>query len=211
MPLMSRRSILAITLPAALLAFQSALPVNSTAAIAAEPQYIEMSIGNPDAEVTVIEYLSFTCPHCASFHTGPFKSIKANYIDTGKINFIFREVYFDRPGLWAGMTARCGGAEKYFGVADMLLKRQSSWSRLESAAEIVQRLHSIGTAGGLERAELDNCLQDEANAKLLVESSLEQRDGDGISSTPSFVINGKRHGNMGYEEFSGILDDLLGG
>ena len=70
---------------------------------------LEMSMGNPDADVTVIEYASFTCPHCRSFHEGAFKDLKKDYIDTGKINFIYREVYFDRFGLWAGMLARCGG------------------------------------------------------------------------------------------------------
>ncbi len=68
----------------------------------------EMSIGNPDAAVTVIEYASFTCPHCASFHASSFKQLKADYIDTGKINFIYRDVYFDRLGLWAAIVARCG-------------------------------------------------------------------------------------------------------
>ena len=68
----------------------------------------EMALGNPDASVTVIEYASFTCPHCATFHVGPYKQLKTEYIDPGLINFIYREVYFDRPGLWAGITARCG-------------------------------------------------------------------------------------------------------
>ncbi len=68
---------------------------------------IEMTLGNPDAPVTVVEYASFTCPHCASFHEGPFQELKKNFIDTGKINFVYREVYFDRYGLWASMIARC--------------------------------------------------------------------------------------------------------
>ena len=68
----------------------------------------EMSIGNPDSSVTVIEYASYTCPHCAAFHADTFKQLKADYIDTGKINFVYREVYFDRFGLWAGIVARCG-------------------------------------------------------------------------------------------------------
>ena len=66
---------------------------------------VEMQIGNPEAAVTVIEYASYTCPHCARFHEGPYKQLKAEYIDTGKINFIYREVYFDRFGLWA--SAHC--------------------------------------------------------------------------------------------------------
>ena len=75
----------------------------------AAPTVEEMSQGNPDAAVTVIEYASFTCPHCANFHNGPYQDLKADFIDTGKINFIYREVYFDRFGLWAGMLALCAG------------------------------------------------------------------------------------------------------
>ena len=74
---------------------------------------VEMQIGNPDAPVTIIEYASYTCPHCKRFHEGPFKQLKAEYIDTGKINFIYREVYFDRYGLWASAIARCAIAPQF--------------------------------------------------------------------------------------------------
>ena len=70
---------------------------------------VEMAIGNPDATVTVIEYASYTCPHCANFHNGPYKQLKADYIDTGKINFVYREVYFDRFGLWASAIGCADG------------------------------------------------------------------------------------------------------
>ena len=73
---------------------------------------VEMALGAEDAPVTVIEYASFTCPHCRNFHQNTFKQVKENYVDTGKVRFIYREVYFDRFGLWAGMVARCGGPEK---------------------------------------------------------------------------------------------------
>ena len=82
----------------------------------------EMFLGNPDAPLTFIEYASFTCPHCAAFHMGPFKQLKADFIDTGLIKFVNREVFFDRFGLWAAIVARCGDgdAQRYFGIADML-------------------------------------------------------------------------------------------
>ena len=86
----------------------------------------EMVHGRCERAVTMIEYASFTCPHCATFHNGPFKQLKADYIDTGKVKFIYREVYFDRPGLWASMVARCGGQEKFFGIADLIYKGQSN-------------------------------------------------------------------------------------
>ena len=89
----------------------------------------DMMIGNPDAKVTVIEYASYTCPHCASFHASTFKDLKREYIDTNKINFVYREVYFDRYGLWASMIARCAGPDKFFGMTDLMFKTQSTWAR----------------------------------------------------------------------------------
>ena len=94
----------------------------------------DMTLGNPDAAVTVIEYASFTCPHCARFHMDAFKQLKSDFIDTGKINFVYREVYFDRFGLWAAIVARCGdGAEnRFFGITEMVYEQQSTWARQEN-------------------------------------------------------------------------------
>ena len=72
----------------------------------------DMEMGSDDAPITIIEYASYTCPHCASFHKNVFPSLRKNYIETGKVKFIYREVYFDGPGRWAALLARCGGAKK---------------------------------------------------------------------------------------------------
>ena len=77
---------------------------------------VEMVQGEADAPVEIIEYASYTCPHCASFHANQYPQLKANYIDTGKVRFVYREVYFDRFGLWASMLARCGGEMRFFGI-----------------------------------------------------------------------------------------------
>src|SRR6056297_2381020 len=95
------------------------------------PQIAGMSIGAEDAPVTIVEYASFTCPHCADFHDGVFQRIKEDYVDTGKVRFEHREVYFDRYGLWASMVARCGGEQRYFGIVDMIYDQQSEWARGE--------------------------------------------------------------------------------
>lgn len=87
----------------------------------------DMILGKLDAPVEVIEYASFTCPHCANFHDAVFDKLKKNYIDTGKVKFIYREVYFDKFGLWAAMVARCAGPEKYFPVSDMIYDTQKEW------------------------------------------------------------------------------------
>lgn len=170
----------------------------------------EMSIGNPDAPVTVIEYASFTCPHCASFHGGPFKQLKADYIDTGKINFVYREVYFDRYGLWASAIARCAGPDRFFGIADLIYDGQSTWSRAGEPAAIVEELRKIGRLAGLDGDTLEACLQDGEKLRTLVAWYQQNAEADDIRSTPSFVINGEKHGNMSYADMAELLDAELG-
>ncbi|WP_298859334.1 DsbA family protein [uncultured Sulfitobacter sp.] len=169
----------------------------------------DMISGNPDATVEVIEYASFTCPHCATFHTGAFKKLKSEYIDTGKIKFIYREVYFDRFGLWASLIARCGGEEKFFGIADLIYADQDGWSRAGDPAAIVEELRKIGRLAGLDNETLEACLQDGDRAQNLVAWYQENAKADGIDSTPSFVINGKKHANMSYEDMKAIIDEAL--
>ena len=151
---------------------------------------VDMSMGNPDAAVTVIEYASFTCPHCASFHADGFKKLKADYIDTGKINFIYREVFFDRFGLWAAIVARCGeGAEnRYFGIADVMYEKQREWaSSSNSPEQIVGQLRTIGKTAGLTDDQLDACFTDAEGAQALYAYYLKNAEADGVNSTPSFI------------------------
>ena len=169
----------------------------------------DMMIGNPDAKVTVIEYASYTCPHCASFHSGTFKDLKKNYIDTDKINFVFREVYFDRYGLWASMIARCAGPEKFFGLTDLMFQSQSSWARAGEPAAIIDELRKLGRLAGIDGETLEVCLNDNDKAKTLIAWYQEKAGADNIDSTPSFIINGKKLTNMSFAEMSEIIDAEL--
>ena len=170
---------------------------------------VEMQMGNPDAPVTVVEYASYTCPHCKNFHVNAFKDLKANYIDTGKINFIYREVYFDRFGLWASAIARCAGPEKFFGITDLIYAGQDEWIRAGGGepAAIVDELRKIGRIAGIEAEAIEACLQDGTKLKTLVAWFQENAKQDDINSTPSFVINGTKHGNMNFSEMAAIIDD----
>lgn len=181
------------------------------AAVVEAPVVADMTLGNPDAPVTVIEYASFTCPHCKNFHDNVFGQLTADYIDTGKIHFIYREVYFDRFGLWAGMVARCGGGERYFGIADLLYEGQREWIGDGEPATVAANLRKIGKTAGIEEEALNACLSDEAMARAMVETYRTNAERDGIDSTPSFVIDGVKYDNMPYDEFSAILDEKLGG
>ena len=169
----------------------------------------DMVLGSADAPITVVEYASYTCPHCASFHAGTFKQLKSDYIDTGKVKFVYREVYFDRPGLWASIIARCGGQEKFFGISDMIYDQQRAWSGSGDPVQIAEALRKIGRTAGLENETLEACLADADKAQSLVTWFEGNAAKDGIRSTPSFVIDGKLHSNMSYADFSELLDGKL--
>lgn len=171
---------------------------------------VEMAQGDENAPVTIIEYASFTCPHCAAFHSGPYKQLKADYIDTGKVRLIYREVYFDRYGLWASMIARCAGPDRFFGVADLIYEGQDEWARAGGPAEIVEELRKIGRLAGLGNDQLEACLQDADKAKSLVAWYQENAEKDEITGTPSFIVNGKKVPNQSYADFSALIDAELG-
>ena len=131
----------------------------------------EMIQGDPEASVEVIEYASYTCPHCASFHANQYQQLKENYIDTGLIRFVYREVYFDRPGLWGSMLARCGGEERFFGISNLLYEQQREWlAGGQDPNLIVENLRRIGLTAGMDVEQIDACLSDGENAQNLVAS-----------------------------------------
>ncbi|MEN8839691.1 MAG: thioredoxin domain-containing protein, partial [Octadecabacter sp.] len=135
--------------------FMNRTPANAETAnlvvtdMASDFDVVEMTQGNPEAAVQVVEYASYTCPHCATFHADQYPQIKENYIDTGLIGFTYREVYFDQPGLWASMVARCGGEMRFFGITNLLFENQQDWARQADGAAIAQALRNIGKVAGL--------------------------------------------------------------
>jgi protein-disulfide isomerase len=181
------------------------------AATAPLPEVPELVLGAADAPVTVVEYASYTCPHCATFHDAVFKSLKTDYIDTGKVRFVYREVYFDRYGLWAAMVARCGGETRYFGISSMLFEQQREWAASDDPAVVVENLKKIGRTAGLDDATLDACLKDNAMAQALVATYQQNATADAVEGTPTLIINGQKHGNMSYDDLVKILDEKLGG
>ena len=192
--------------------------MGATAAYSAVPAFAqgdeavvleEMSIGSEDAPITMIEYASFTCPHCKNFHTDVLPLITENYIDTGKVRMIYRGIYFDRLGLWADMLARCGGPDRYFGIASMIYEKQSEWTVADGAVGVVDNLYAIGRLAGMNQADMEACMQDNETAQAMVTSSTENAEADGINSTPTFVINGQVMSNMAYSGFVDEFERLL--
>lgn len=169
----------------------------------------DMAQGAEDAPVTVIEYGSFTCPHCQHWHEESYPQLKEEFIDTGKVRFVFREVYFDRPGLWASMTARCGGEMRFFGIHDMLYDQQRDWIGDGEGATIAANLRTLGLSAGLDADTLDACMNDQAQAEALVAWYQANAEADGVEGTPTFVIDGEKHTNMPYEEMRALIEGEL--
>ncbi|WP_375254606.1 DsbA family protein [Yoonia sp.] len=175
------------------------------------PEVVEMALGDPDAPIELIEYASFTCPFCADFHANQFKLLKTNYIDTGRIRFIYREVYFDRPGLWASMIARCSDdIDFFFAFTDLLYAQQREWLASGDPAGIVEDLRRLAKTAGLDDGALDACLSDAPKAEALFGWYQQNSQNDNVSGTPSFLIDGENYSNMPYDEFAAILDGKLG-
>ena len=169
----------------------------------------DMIIGNKDSKVTLMEYASFTCPHCAQFHKDVFKQLKKDYIDTGKIKFVYREVYFDRYGLWAAMIARCGGEMRYFGISDILLSTQAEWAASDDPAVVVENLKKIGRTAGMDDAAMGVCLDNADMAQAMVTAYQTNSAADKVEGTPTLLVNGVKYSNMSYDELKKILDAEL--
>ena len=140
-----------------------------------------------------------------------YPQLNKDYIETGKIKFIHREIYFDKAGLWAALTARCTNVvNRYFGMLDLLYSEQPIWSRHESSDKIVDALLKISAKSGIEKAKAISCLEDQEKALDLVNEFRIYVDKDAIESTPTFIINGKKYTNRSYAELKKIIDKELG-
>ena len=201
----------ALTRPSKDLPFDPLMAANAQEATTDMVAIPDMVMGSADAPVEIIEYASFTCPHCANFHATTYPLLKADYIDTGKVRFVYREVYFDRFGLWASMIARCGGEMRFFGMAELINEKQKEWGASGDPVVIVEELRKLGKTAGLTDEMLDECMNDAEQAKALVAWYQANAERDDINSTPSFLIDGEKFSNMAYPEFQKILDEKIGG
>ncbi len=193
---------------AVLLAAAISVPVHAEPTIDAAAALKERAIGDPAAPVTMIEYASLTCPHCASFHNDTYKAFKERYIDTGKVRMIYRDFPLDGIALRAAMMARCTIDQRYFGLIQVLYKSQEKWSR---ARDPLAELALVGRLAGMDQATFDACL---ASEELLdgVLKIRQQGAADGVESTPTFVIAGEVYpGSRSLDELTAIIEPLLEG
>ena len=163
-------------------------------------------LGEADAPVTIVEYASMTCGHCANFHRNTLPAIKENYIDTGKARLIMREFPFD-PRAEAGfMLARCAD-DKYFAMIDVLFQQQNNWVSAENAREALLQLARLA---GFSQESFEACL---TNQPLLDDvRAVRQRGANdfGVDATPTFFINGNKYsGALTVAEMSAVIDSML--
>ncbi len=173
--------------------------------LAAAPSLGERSIGRADAPVVVIEYASATCPHCAEFHEKILPLIRTEYVDTGKVRFIFREFPLDQLAMAVFLLARCVPEEKFFSTIDMLFRRQQTWMNTRK-----KELLRVMQLSGMDEAAFETCLKREDISKAIFDSTMKARDEFGIKGTPAIFINGKMvDGHKDFAEIKTAIDAAL--
>lgn len=169
----------------------------------------QKALGSADAPVTVVEYASMTCSHCADFHTRVFPELKTKYVDTGKVRFLFREFPFDPVATAAFMLARCMPEDKYFPMVSTLFETQKSWAYSKDPAA---GLLAVVRQTGMSQADFEKCLNDQDLAQKVQESARYANTELGVNATPTFFINGKKlSGAFDIASWDKELEPLLAG
>lgn len=168
----------------------------------------ELVLGKEDAPITVVEYASMTCGHCANFHNKVFPAVKEKYIDSGKVRFIMREFPLDKLAVAASMLARCAGGEKTLPLISALFAKQDEWAFVRSNP--VPELFKLAKQAGFTQESFDKCLTDQTLMDDIVKIRSRAADSFGVGSTPTFFINGKKMtGAPTIEEFEKAFAPLL--
>lgn len=172
----------------------------------------DMVLGDPKAKVTLIEYASVTCPHCAAFNEQVIPAIKEKYIDTGKVKLVFREFPTSPANysLIGSVLARCaadkaGGPAAYFLITDALFRNQQSWIKDNPRAELVK----IIAQAGMDEAALDACLQRKELVEVINENAKEGMEKYDVTGTPQFILNGEKMSYKSKEDFEKLIADAV--
>jgi protein-disulfide isomerase len=168
----------------------------------------DRALGRADAPVVMVEYASATCPHCAEFHEKLLPLIKTEYIDTGKVRFIFREFPLDKLAMGAFMLARCVPDDKYFPTIDMMFDRQETWMKSPNPAD---ELFKIMQLSGMDQPAFEVCLKRVELSKAIFESSKKAAKDFGIKGTPAIFVNGQMiDGHKEMTEVKAAIDAAIG-
>jgi protein-disulfide isomerase len=180
-------------------AADSTTPIDSPMA---KQQPDDLVLGSPDAPITMIEYSSLSCPHCARFQKDVLPKIKTDFIDTGKVKLIQRDFPLNKPAIQAAQFAHCVSPMRFFAIVDVLFKTQDQWLVEDSANALAQ----IAATAGMDRATFDACLANKEIETRIVASRKGGEDAFKIDSTPTFIVNGvKVSGEQSYDELKALF------
>lgn len=169
----------------------------------------DMTMGDPDAPVTVIDYASLTCAHCASFEVNTMPLLKEHYIETGKVYYILRDFPFDPIATAAFMLSHCAGPERYFGFVGVLFRQQQNWAFTQTPME---DLKTLARQGGFSDESFDTCMKDQKIFDHVKEVALRGAKTFNVRSTPTFFINGEKvEGALPWSEFEPLIQKALAG
>ncbi|NSL70606.1 disulfide bond formation protein DsbA [Hyphomicrobium sulfonivorans] len=168
----------------------------------------DLAIGPDDAKVTVVEYASMTCGHCATFTNNVWPDFKKKYIDTGKVRYVFREFPLDNLAAAASMLARCAGNDKALPMIEVLFEKQNEWAFGEGNP--VPRLFEIAKQAGFTQESFDKCLTDQKLLDDITAGRTRASEVFGVSATPTFYVNGKKlEGGNTMDKFDAAIEPLL--
>ncbi len=169
----------------------------------------EKVLGPVDAPVTMLAFESLSCPHCATFHQGAWPEVKEQYVDTGKVRFVYRDFPTNEAGAVAAMMARCVPPDRYFGMIEMLYRTQDSWLR---SADPVESLRQTARLGGLTAEEFEQCVSNEELFQFIRNGQNAASAEYGVDSTPTFMIGDRKIvGPQSFEVFQDAIEAELSG
>jgi protein-disulfide isomerase len=197
----------------------SASPTATQTAQAGEPLDIRPDdhvLGKAEAPVTIIEYGSYTCPHCAHFNNETLPRIESEFVEKGQVRLVFREFLRNQVDVAASLLARCAPQESYFKLVDVLFRSQDSWAFGDKPLDALKQ---IGRTAGLDPAKMDQCLADQALQQKLIAQTREAIDKLKVEGTPTFFVNGTAYPNLPFDDydeggtkkpgFAKVIRDLL--
>ncbi|MEI6730520.1 MAG: DsbA family protein [Pseudomonadota bacterium] len=183
------------------------LPEVKTKPFVYAPKASDIVIGDEKAPVTIVEYASLSCSHCAKFFNDEFPILKEKYIDKGKLKLVYRDFPTNAPALKAAELVACVDKDSRYNFIKVIFKNQNRWA---FDANFKEGLSNIAALGGVEREKFNTCLEDKASEKVILEVTKEAQEDYGVNATPTLFVNDKKHeGNHDAETMSKVIDSLI--
>lgn len=164
----------------------------------------DRTLGDPAAPATLIEYASLSCPHCANFHATILPKLKSEFVETGKLYYVYRDYPLNGPALWAAMAANCLEGDRYFAFLNLLYENQSSWL---GASDPVAALFEYAKLAGFSQERFDQCVNDESELNRIIARIEYAQETYDVTGTPTVILNGEKVSPASYEDLAEMIED----